>query len=338
MRADRLDERTAENVATASTSVPAGGGQRGDGGPVRHASARPSVGATVARRLAHEISFAHSSRMGSTTSAGGAGHAEDALGHADGREVLELARVGDRAERHDLEGGRIAPGLARPRGASSGMAVRQAGAADRHPAVGVLGDVARTAWVRRAPPISTGMRPCTGLGHDQLGERWTWSPSKDGHLVGPQRLHGQHALAGHVAPIGHGHAVVGQLVLVPAEARRRAPPARPTRWSRVATALAVTMGSRWAGRAMPVPRRMRSVTAAAAARATNGSSVRLYSSGSSAVAGRRRACGGSPGCGCARAGRASRSHGPRPRGPGDTTSIVWSVANMVIPWRIVLTL
>ena len=47
-------------------------------------------------------------------------------------------------------------------------------------------------------------------------------------------------------------------------------------------ALAVTIGSRWAGRAMPVPRVIRSVTAAAAARATNGSSVRLYSSSSSA--------------------------------------------------------
>ena len=51
----------------------------------------------------------------------------------------------------------------------------------------------------------------------------------------------------------------------------------------MATALAVTIGSRWAGSAMPVPSRMRSVTALAAASATNGSSVRLYSSGSSAA-------------------------------------------------------
>ena len=49
----------------------------------------------------------------------------------------------------------------------------------------------------------------------------------------------------------------------------------------MASALAVTIGSRWAGRAMPVPSVMRSVTAAAAARATSGSRVRLYSSGSS---------------------------------------------------------
>ena len=44
--------------------------------------------------------------------------------------------------------------------------------------------------------------------------------------------------------------------------------------SREATALAVTIGSRWATRAMPVPTRRRSVTAAAAVRATNGSSDR----------------------------------------------------------------
>ena len=41
-----------------------------------------------------------------------------------------------------------------------------------------------------------------------------------------------------------------------------------------ATDLAVTMGSRWATRAIPVPTRRRSVTAAAAVRATNGSRAR----------------------------------------------------------------
>jgi hypothetical protein len=51
----------------------------------------------------------------------------------------------------------------------------------------------------------------------------------------------------------------------------------------VATALAVTIGSRWATRQIPVPRRIRSVTAAAVARATKGSRVRRYSSGSSAA-------------------------------------------------------
>ena len=49
----------------------------------------------------------------------------------------------------------------------------------------------------------------------------------------------------------------------------------------MAIVLAWTIGSCWATSEMPVPRRRRSVTVAAAARATNGSSVRRYSSGSS---------------------------------------------------------
>ena len=52
--------------------------------------------------------------------------------------------------------------------------------------------------------------------------------------------------------------------------------------SRLATALAVASGSCWATRQMPVPTRRRSVTEAAAARATKGSRHRRYCSGSSA--------------------------------------------------------
>jgi hypothetical protein len=51
---------------------------------------------------------------------------------------------------------------------------------------------------------------------------------------------------------------------------------------KVATAFAVTIGSRWATRQIPVPTTNWSVTAAAIASATNGSSVRLYSSRRSA--------------------------------------------------------
>jgi hypothetical protein len=61
----------------------------------------------------------------------------------------------------------------------------------------------------------------------------------------------------------------------PAPSTNRPPEIR----SSVAIALAVTIGSRWAGRATPVPSLIRSVTAAAAASATNGSGVRAYSSG-----------------------------------------------------------
>ncbi len=55
----------------------------------------------------------------------------------------------------------------------------------------------------------------------------------------------------------------------------------PDRWSSVATSLAVTMGSRSITRQTPVPSLRRSVTAATAPSATNGSSVWLYSGGSS---------------------------------------------------------
>ena len=55
----------------------------------------------------------------------------------------------------------------------------------------------------------------------------------------------------------------------------------PEMWSSVATSLAVTIGSRSITRQTPVPSFSRSVVAAAAPRATNGSSVWLYSRGSS---------------------------------------------------------
>ena len=48
----------------------------------------------------------------------------------------------------------------------------------------------------------------------------------------------------------------------------------------LATALAVTMGSRWAASRMPVPSRSVAVADAAAASATSGSRLRRYSSGS----------------------------------------------------------
>src|SRR6478752_6564048 len=59
----------------------------------------------------------------------------------------------------------------------------------------------------------------------------------------------------------------------------------PERWSSVATCFARSMGSCWAISVMPVPRASRSVTAAACPRATKGSRVRPYSSGSSPPAG-----------------------------------------------------
>ena len=59
----------------------------------------------------------------------------------------------------------------------------------------------------------------------------------------------------------------------------------PERWSTDAASLAVMMGSRSTTRQMPVPTLSSVVTMAAAVQATNGSSVWLYSGGSSPPAG-----------------------------------------------------
>ena len=125
------------------------------------------------------------------------------------------------------------------------------------------------------PPIRVGIRGCwTGLG--QL----------------------QHGLERHVGAVELGLVLATTAPACTARARgpppggRRRPPrgrpplARfhpkpmpnttrpPLRWSRVASCLASTMGSCWATSITPVPRRIRSVTAAAVARATIGSRLR----------------------------------------------------------------
>ena len=62
-------------------------------------------------------------------------------------------------------------------------------------------------------------------------------------VLAPQRLHGEHVLAGHGPPVGEGDAVVADLVLVPPNPTPSAtcPPVRHE--VEVATALAVTIGS-----------------------------------------------------------------------------------------------
>ncbi len=97
----------------------------------------------------------------------------------------------------------------------------------------------------------------------------------------------------------------------------------------MATAFAVTIGSRWAARRMPVPSRSVVVADEAAASATSGSSVRLYSSGS----GRPLGCGVRRLVGmCVCSGSHSE---PKPRSSAarasSTMSIDTSVANIVIP-------
>ncbi len=131
----------------------------------------------------------------------------------------------------------------------------QAGAADGDPALGVLGDVgeqlgpgtaadagrapaappawATTSWGRstrgrrRTPATSSRHSACMASTCSRVTARRSamatpWSASSSSF---------------HPKPMPEHDAAAG------------------ARWSRVATALAVTIGSRWAGRAMPVPRR-----------------------------------------------------------------------------------
>ena len=100
----------------------------------------------------------------------------------------------------------------------------------------------------------------------------------------------------------------------------------------MATALAVTIGSRCAGSRTPVPSRSVVVSAAAAASATSGSTDRLYSSASSAspVGGGVRRLVGMWVCSGIQIESKPRSSAATAR---STTSIDSSVANMVTPKR-----
>ena len=166
-----------------------------------------------------------------------------------------------------------------------------------------------------SPPSSTG--GCgfwTGLGQAQIGSKLTCSPWNSRLVLRPDLLHGQHLLA---------QPREARLELVPWFSISSAfqPPPMPKRkrppesTSRLATSLAVTIGvalddeadagaeleSAWS----PPPRPCSD---------TNGSSVCQYSLRQLGAAG-RRACGGWPGCGCARGRTATRSRAPPRRGP-----------------------
>ena len=97
-----------------------------------------------------------------------------------------------------------------------------------------------------------------------------------------------------------------------------------------ATSLASHSGSRWATSVMPVPSLSFVVTAAAAAEGHElvvGAPV-LLGQRRRSLRGRPTACGGRRGCGSARGTTASRSPGPRPRGPARSGWIVVSVGKM----------
>ena len=103
----------------------------------------------------------------------------------------------------------------------------------------------------------------------------------------------------------------------------------PDRKSRLATSLAVTIGSRWMTRQMPVPMRRRRVAAAAAVKATKGSRVWAYSFGRSPPPGNgvRRlvgmwVCSGTQNDSKPRSSRARAS---------SSTRMAYSVGNMKAP-------
>ena len=132
-----------------------------------------------------------------------------------------------------------------------------------------------------APPMITGgCGNCTGLGQLQLSVKLTWSPSYPA-----ASSHHSPFIANTVsrtwARLERGStpwfSISSSFQPTPMPNRKRPLDTR----SREATDLANVIGWCCATRQIPVPRLRRSVTAAAAARPTNGSSVRRYSSGSS---------------------------------------------------------
>ena len=135
----------------------------------------------------------------------------------------ELAVVGEllgrrhHAHRHDAEPGEVAAGGVH-RAAQLGLRLAQAGAADRDPAVAVLGDVGeergpgRTADQHLRARLLHRLRPLPARleAHELAAEL--------GHLLRPERLHRQHHLA-HAGAAALGvDAVALHLLLVPAVA------------------------------------------------------------------------------------------------------------------------
>ena len=143
--------------------------------------------------------------------------AEHHLGHADLGEVVELLGAGERPERDDVQVVDRAAGVG-PLLLQRGDRRGESGAADGDPPVGVLDDVGEQLGSgapaqqdrRSTRPVGLGELPA-GLERDEL----TVEP---GHVVGPERPHGQHRLADHRPAMSVVDAVVGHLLAVPAEA------------------------------------------------------------------------------------------------------------------------
>ena len=237
----------------------------------------------------------------------GAEHADD---HR--RRVAAVALARRRAARHAASRATVGP-----RSASTRRRTRRS---------------ASNSFGPQPPPRWTGSGRCTGLGSAHAGSKWTyrrrtrprpWSTARAWRA--PSRAPWPAGLPtgsrGSPAPRG--------------STRSRCRPATrpPERWSSEAICLAVQSGSRWpirhdAGAHLQRRRHRRrhrqGVEHVVHAPVVVGQRVRRRTPGPRRVA-------GWPGCGCARGTRATRSRGPRPRGPGATGWIVRSRQKLVMP-------
>ena len=228
-------------------------------------------------------SGAYSSRIGSTRSALPAREAQHHLGDADRLVVLELAGVGDGAERDDPQRRGITPDrFARAlqiRAARRACRRRRSGSIRRRTRRSCANSFGPGARRRSAPAAR---RCVTGFGHDHDGGICTNSPSNE-----PTSLSHSARIASTCSRVT-ARAVAASSRRGRRSRRRsnrtrcRARTARPTagRGSRSPSRSRSDRAAR-PGRC-PVPTTSRSVAAAAIESATNGSSVRLYSSRSSA--------------------------------------------------------
>ena len=208
-------------------------------------------------------------------------HAEDAAGEAGLAVRLDHRRVGRAAEHAELDRRRV-PAAASAACCSTGSLSRMS----RRPWIGIqpsqYSTTCRNVTGPPAPPMTTGGCGCwTGLGQLQ--------PARSGRTRRRTRprprvhssLHREHLLAGHGAAPARIDAVVLHLVLVPADAdaeRPRGPPRRGRARRPSSPGRSGRAGRRGRSRCRAAAAR---VTAAAAVSATNGSSVRRYSSGRS---------------------------------------------------------
>ena len=188
-------------------------------------------------------------------------------------------RPGSRTRRARSSPGRDPP--PRRRGADR----RACSAMLRRPWIGIQPSQYSTTWRNvtgpPAPPMMIGgCGSLTGFGQLHDGENCTCSPSKEAsssvHSARMARTCSR-AIARRSAGSTPWCSISSTFHPTPMPTSTRPPERR----SSEAIVLASTIGSCWATSVMPVPRRSRSVTPAAAVRATYGSSVRRYSSGSS---------------------------------------------------------